>query len=300
MSAPVRIDTTHRASGSVSASNHRFAGAIVVGVDDVVVLGVRHDDEDHRVGDSLLLRLQPGRVDVVASLPWPAKAISALVDGRFLVVDGADSLHVVDSHAGPVLLRSGVRALRDGVVLGHDGDVARAVCDAGVVVLVPCGHVDGGAVIGTSTTPGTILIGARNGSVVELGEAGEERWRAAPADASSFKDPVDAVALVDGVVAIAAGCCLQVGPRRYVLKRPASSLAQWQGQWFVGSTAGGLSVVDDDEPVVRTLRPSLRAHQLLVADDGLVIVSDLFVATSTDGLDFFSRDLSAFVRLAAR
>ena len=51
---------------------------------------------------------------------------------------------------------------------------------------------------------------------------------------------------------------------------------------------------------MRTLRPSLRAHQLLVADDGLVIVSDLFVATSTDGLDFFSRDLSAFVRLAAR
>jgi len=299
VSAPVSPDTSRRASGS-SVTTHRFAGAVAVGIDDVVVLGVRADDDDPRFGDSLLLRLRPGHVDVVASLPWPARAISALPDGRFLVVDAVDSLYVVDGHTAPVLLRSGVRALHDGVILGHDGDVSRAIVARGAVFLLPRGHVDGARVLGSTTTPGTILIGAVDGSVVELDEQGQERWRAAPLDASSTGAPVDAVALVDGVIAIAAGRCLQVGPRRSVLPQPASSVARLGSRWFVGTTSSGLFVVDDDEDRVAALRPSLRAHQLVVVDDGLVVVSDLFVATSMDGVDFFSRDLSAFVRLAAR
>ena len=34
--------------------------------------------------------------------------------------------------------------------------------------------------------------------------------------------------------------------------------------------------------------------------NGLLIVSDLFIATSDDGLDFVSRDLASYVRLAEK
>ena len=298
MSAPISPETSHRAGGAGGVLSHRFAGVVVAGsVNDLVVLGVRSDDEDHRAGDALLLRLRPGRADVVANVPWPARAVSALGDGRYLVVDAADSLQVVDGHTAPVLLRSGVRALRDGVVLAHDGGVFRVAVLDGAVVLLPRGCVSGGCVLGASTAS-TILVGASDGSVVEFDDAGHERWRAAPDDASVDGAAVDAVALVDGVVALAAGRCLQVGPRRYALKQPASSVARFHDRWYVGSTTGGLLVVDDNDDEVRSLRPSLRAHQLVVAIDGLVVVSDLFVATSTDGDDFSSRDLSALVRLA--
>ena len=45
-------------------------------------------------------------------------------------------------------------------------------------------------------------------------------------------------------------------------------------------------------------RPSLRAHTLAVRGGVLAVASDLFVATSDDGLDFSTRDLTSFVRLA--
>ncbi|HEY1100364.1 MAG TPA: hypothetical protein VGF99_15605 [Myxococcota bacterium] len=299
MSAPLLSLTAPK-----SGLEHRYAAVVADGVDDVIALCVRRDDDDHKKGDSLLLRLRPGRADVVATLPFVARAVSRAGhdERRFLVVDAADSLFVVVAGVGaPTLLRSGVRDLKDGVVLGADGSIARVVDDdEGRVVLAPRGSVAGAVVVGTTTTPGTILLGCADGSVVEIEDVvvdvgtAKERWRAAATDTSSDGGPVDAVALVDGVVAIAAGRCLQVGPARHVLVQPANALACVGDRWFIGTSAG-LFVVDEGR--VMPLRPSLRAHHLVAVRDGLVVVSDLFVAGS-DGVDFAVRDLSAFIRVA--
>ncbi len=290
-----------------AGTRHRYADAVVVeGIDDVIALCVRSDEDDPRRGDAVLLRLRPGRSDVVASVPWPARAVSVLGDGRFLVVDLADSVHVVDADRGgpPVLLRSGVRAVRGEIVLAHDGQVLQARSVGDEVVLSVVGQVAGGCVLGASSAD-RVVVGTVGGSVVELDHHGHEYWRAAPGDASAEGAAVDAAAIVDGVVVIAAGHCLQIGPRRLRLPHRAAAVARCGQRWFVSSVVSGLMVVDDltDDghgDVVRVLRPSLRAHHLIGTDAGLVAVGDLFVATSSDGYDFFSRDLSAFVRLANR
>ena len=67
----------------------------------------------------------------------------------------------------------------------------------------------------------------------------------------------------------------------------------------LGSPSAGLFTLDDDDHRVSLWRPSLRAHQVLRLHDGIVAVSDLIVATSDDGADIVSRDLTGFMRLAA-
>jgi hypothetical protein len=53
-----------------------------------------------------------------------------------------------------------------------------------------------------------------------------------------------------------------------------------------------------EDGVVMPKKPSLRAHSLVARHGTLVAASDLFIATSDDGLDFLTRDLAPFVRLA--
>lgn len=248
---------------------HRFGAACAVDVNDVYVAGVRYDDDDPLVGDSLLARLRPGRLEAVARFDGIVRAVAKAQRGVVVLV--GDTLK---DTAGAVV-KSGVADLTTtaGGALALCGDDVVDVDTGGTVCRAKDAIGLRGGVV--RTAHGVVAL---DGSVVVEGA-------------------VDAAAVVDDRVAFARGKELVVGAARYPMPWPVQTIAAACGKVFVGSKLGGLGVVDVDEARVVPLRPSLRAHQLLPVAGGLVVVSDLLLATTDDGQDFISRDLTPMVRL---
>jgi hypothetical protein len=291
--APVSSEASRRATGTpVGVGRHHFASVCASTTKTLIVLGVRTDDERPTVGDAIVLRLQPGRMDAVVSLPTAGRMIAAC-DAGLLVVDANDVLWSVQAHSDPVEVGSSIRAIANhGVVIDNNGGVWRYSCDG---TAVSWGTIPGAHVLG-HTTSTTAIVGTADGRVVEIEANGNQQELLSVGISISALSPSQPLVVGTGkrVIVVDAGGAQQT----FSVPHEVSSVCSWRGRVFIGSTVGGLYHVD--EGVVRALRPSLRAHQLLPLPDGLIAVSDLFVAT-TDALDddFLSRDLSAFVRLAS-
>jgi hypothetical protein len=291
--APVSSEASRRVTGTpVGVGRHHFASACASTTQTLIVLGVRSDDERPTVGDATVLRLRPGSMEAVVSLPTAGRAIAAC-DGGLLVVDAHDALWSVEPNRTPVELCGGVRAVaNDGVVIDNNGGVWRYSCDG---TAASWGIIPGAHLVG-HTTSTTAIVATTDGRVVEIEANGHQRELLAVGTSISALSP--SLPLVVGTGKRVIVVDERGAQQAFSLPHDVSSVCSWRGRVFIGSTVGGLYHVDDG--VVRALRPSLRAHQLLPLPDGLIAVSDLFVAT-TDALDddFLSRDLSAFVRLAS-
>jgi hypothetical protein len=299
VSAPLSAQTSRTAirAGSVT---HRYAGATGTSINSLHVIGVRCDDEDHAVGDAAVLAMGPGRAALVARLPFTVVAVGhsaravlgldthgqlwRIVDGRVDAIDGADGVVQV---VGAFVRRT------DDTVWRVDDDGALQPVAQHVRAM---GQADNEGIVGLQLdeAAGTGLM------AVCRDRRGDEHARMAlpPIDGT-----ITVIAADGGELGIVAGRTLVLGQRatgevrRLRLDGDVTCLARLAQRWFLGSKAG-LFTLDDDDDRVRLWRPSLRAHQLLRVADGLVLVTDLFVATSDDGIDVASRDLSSFVRLA--
>lgn len=254
---------------------HRFASACARDLNDIFVVGVRFDDDEPGMGDSLVVRLRPGRVEAVAAISGIARTIG-FCGNDVVVLDDGNALRNVNRE---VVLDSVTDLYDDGKrLLALRGDDVVDVATRATVARAP----------GAVSLRGGVVRTTRG--VTDL----------------------DGNALVSGVVDIACqsgkslayvrGRTLTIDGTTLALPWNAHSLARVFNKWFIGSHQGGLAVVDDGKVV--PLRPSLRAHQLTLVGPpqktGLLIVSDLFVALSDDGVDFVSRDLAPFVRLAEK
>lgn len=259
---------------------HRFAGAAARSLDDIVAVGVRFDDDDPSFGESLAVRLRPGRIEPIAPISGPVKTV-ALLQRDVVVVDHRGVLKKVTGEA----LLEGVKDLHDDgqrLLALQGDDVVDVASRATVARVKDAVSLKGG------------LVRAAHG-VFDL-----DGVRVVDGAVDAVSRAVLSGGGVD--VAVARGKVLTVNNKQLPLPFVVQSLCKAAGRWFASSKQGGLVVVDLSEGagVVRPLRPSLRAHQLTAVGDGLLVVSDLFVATSDDGVDFVSRDLAPYVRLAEK
>lgn len=284
---------------------HRYAGATGVSITNLLVVGVRCDDDDPSIGDATLFTMRPGRADAVARIPFPVVSVGSSGDA-VLLLDGHGRLWRTDA-VGATAIASAVDEAGPDVVqvVGswvrrRDGTVVR-VDDAGGLVAISTGarvigQADHGVVVAVeSLSSGGLVAVGRDG-------VGVAQWRTT---LPVVDDDVVAVAADGDALAVVAGRMLVVGQRatgafrRLPLTADVVSLARLGTRWVLGSPSAGLFSLDDDDDRVSLWRPSLRAHQVLRLQDGIVAVSDLFVATSDDGADIVSRDLTGFMRLAA-
>ncbi|EFX60001.1 LOW QUALITY PROTEIN: hypothetical protein DAPPUDRAFT_279933, partial [Daphnia pulex] len=170
--APVSSEASRRATGTpVGVGRHHFASACATTAHHLVVLGVRSDDERPTVGDAMVLRLRPGTVDAVASLPTVGRTLAASGAGLF-VVDVNDVLWSVRPDSEPVELRYGIRALANhGIVVDSDGGVWRCTCDG---TAQSWGTVAGAHLLGP-VTEDRAIVGTTDGRVVEVDANGRQR-----------------------------------------------------------------------------------------------------------------------------
>jgi hypothetical protein len=276
---------TDKSAHRPRAHGHRYADAIVDGI-DVVAVGVRYDEDAPDTGDSLVVRLRPGRVDPVGGCGGVARAV--------VVVDGAPHVLVAEHRL--------VRLDGDRATVVRDDVVDLVVHGAGALTLDTAGTI---ATLGAATTVLGKVAGARHvasdgervvvateGAVVDVhGKRVVERAGSGVALAG------DDVAVIDGktLIVTRAGAS-----KTFAVAHELHSVALFARHVFVGSRAAGLFVLVDGDDRVRPLRPSLRARSLRVVGGRLVVASDLLVATSDDGEDFVTRDLAGFVRLAEK
>ena len=304
MSAPLASKKS-RSVLRAGSLTHRYAGATGTSITNLLVVGVRCDDDDPSIGDATLFTMRPGRADAMARIPFPVVSLGSsgdavlLLDGhgrlwRTDAVDATASVSAVDE-AGPDVVQ-----VVGPWVRRRDGTVVR-VDDAGAVVAI----TTGARVIGQAEHGVVVAVESRSsGGLVAVGRdgVGVEQWRIT---LPVVDDDVVAVAADGDALAVVAGRMLVVGQRatgafrRLPLTADVVSLARLGTRWVLGSPSAGLFSLDDDDDRVSLWRPSLRAHQVLRLHDGIVAVSDLFVATSDDGIDLVSRDLTGFMRLAA-
>jgi len=287
MSAPLSSVAGHAAlrAGAVA---HRYGGVVGAVGGSLVAVGVRCDDEDHRIGESTLVRLSPGKVEAIARLPFSVFAAGGdverplLLDHEGRLRDKGGSVVIDDVRAiiGHAVLRNpgALHDARDGrhiasgvFAVGQDDDGYVAAVDSGLVfftasfkergrlALAPLGAVvavcGGGPFIGLLVERTLVIVDRPTGHVTRAALPSEGR-------------------------------CIARAPRRFL----------------IGGRAG-LCARDDDDDRVRPFRPSLRAHQVTWTGPGdarsrLVVVADLFIATSEDGEDLATRDLSGYVRIA--
>lgn len=283
MSAPVGPRTSHTAlrAGAVA---HRWAGVTGTDVDVLCAVGVRSDEEDRRVGESIVLDLARGRVTTRTRLPFAVMAVGGTASAP-LFLDGHGGLWRLDGDTPQQRLDHVVRVVGglaltdDGRVVAVDGAAdrvlatgARGLGDGLIVVDDGVLLVDDG-VVGRRiawTPPATVTACHRDGDAIAV--YGDQRL--------FVLDATRPEPLVRSVPGPAVAHCVARAP----------------GRWLLGCSVGGLLALDDDDDALRVRRPSLRAHQILRIGSGFAAVSDLLIATSDDGVDWLGRDLTSVVR----
>jgi len=275
------------------ALGNRYADAAVEG-GELVVVGVRFDEDDPDAGESVVVRLRPGRSEAVGRADGIARALVFVQGVAHVLLEGGRFARADDDRG--VTVRDGVLdvvAHGDGVLLlGDDGVVRRASFDAstGTAVLTERGAaVTGPRRLASDHQRVVVLTGQ---SVVDdVGRTLLARGGAAVAVAG------DVLAVIDGKeLVVARGDTVRV----FSVAHELHSVAVFGDRIFVGSRAAGLFVLADSDDRVRPLRPSLRARALRVDAGRLVVAADLLVATSDDGDEFATRDLAGFIRLAEK
>lgn len=285
MSAPVGHHTSHTAlrAGAVA---HRWAGVVGEHADALCAVGVRCDEDDRRVGESLVVELGPGRLTPRARLPFVVEGVAGTArmpllrdaHGVLWRLDGDTPVHVLD---GVVAIHADLALTRDGrvIAVATDGTLreltvgVRGLGDGVIVVDDGLLLIDHG-VVGRKvawTPPSTVTACHRRGDAIAV--AGDDRLFVLDAGGAS--------PLVRAVPGPALVHCLARAPDR----------------WLLGCTVGGLLALEDGDDAIAVKRPSLRAHQLVrLGDGGFAAVSDLFIAISDDGVDWLGRDLAGLVR----
>jgi hypothetical protein len=278
--------TSEKAPHRPRAHGHRYADAVKVG-GDLVAVGVRYDEDAPDTGESLVVRLRPGRVEPLGHCDGVARALVVahgaphvlLADGRLVRLDGdttvplrADVIDIVDVGDDVLVL-----------------DAAGTVTTLGAPSTV-LGSLPGGTRLASDGA--RVVVATENGVFDIDGTRVVDRGGNAVAVAGSRVAVVHEKSLV---VVDGAG-----RPTVFSVSHELHSVACFAGRVFVGSRAAGLFVLVDGDDRVRPLRPSLRGRTLRVAGGALAVASDLLVATSDDGEDFDARDLAGFVRLAEK
>jgi hypothetical protein len=287
-----------KAAHRIRALGNRYADACLVD-GDIVAMGVRYDEDDPVVGDSLVVRLRPGRAEALGHCSGIARSLA--------VVDGVP--HVLRSDGQLLRLHNGAATLlRDGVLdLVAHGEQALTLDADGVVALLGAtpatalGRVDGATLLASDGR--RVVLATRDGVVTLDGDPTDGSTTARTASALTNGPPV-ALAVAGDVIAAVVESSLSIAQgtnvRRFNVGHPLHSVACFAGRVFAGSRTAGLFVLVDGDDRVRPLRPSLRARSLRVSGGRLVVAADLLVAVSDEGDDFVSRDLAAFIRLAEK
>jgi hypothetical protein len=277
--------TPDKAAHRVRAHGHRYADAVLFD-DDVIAAGIRYDEDAPDVGETLVVRLRPGRVEPIGGCDGVARAV-VLVDGVVHVLLADRRLVRLDDDKATVV--------RDDIVdAAPHGEGAVALDAAGNVALLGASATILGAVAGGSRVASDgqrVVVASSDGVFDVAGRRLLARGGTAVAVAG------DRIAVVDGrdVHVVRGGTTVNFG-----VAHELHSVALVDGRLFVGSRAAGLFVLVDGDDRVRPLRPSLRARALHAFGPRLIVASDLLVATSDDGEEFVARDLAGFVRLAEK
>ncbi len=283
MSAPVGPHTSHTAlrAGAVA---HRWAGVVGEHVETLCAVGVRCDEEDRSIGESIVLELGHGRITARTRVPFAVRAVAGTARSPLLLderaglwrLDGDAPRQVLDE----VIAVHGTLALtRDRRVVGLDGDAPR------VLATDARGLGDGVIVVDDGLW------------FVDHGHLGRKVAWAPPTmvTACHRRDNTIAVAGDQQLFVLDAGRASPV-VRTLPTRAVVHCLARAADRWLLGCTTSGLAALEDDDDAIAVKRPSLRAHQILRFDDGHAAVSDLLVATSDDGVDWLGRDLTSVVR----
>lgn len=276
---------------------------------DQWALAVRFDEEDDAAAESFLVKLTQGKAEIVDHLPGAATALAASSEGKVFILDDRGQL-LVGGRKHKLAAPRALTWLGDGVVLAG-ADRLWLFSSDGVQVR------EGPAVAARclASSSAGLLAAIDDGSVCffadapSAGAAARGQRLALGALPAGSTGPIAALSLDDdGQVAAACGRTVLLGDVRAGTLAPLltapfeiHAIALHQRRLLLASRAHGLFAVDlavDADRRVMPFRPSLRAHTLAVRAGLLVVASDLFVATSDDGLDFLTRDLTSFVRLA--
>lgn len=286
-------------AGTLSAKNrarsiaHRWGPITVIDKQgpQLAALAIRFDEEDRDTAETFLLRLGPGRAEAVDGMLGAAVGVACSTQGTLFVLDARAVVHA----AGRRHKLAGAAAIAadgDGIVVAGDQKLWR---------------FDGS---GERVEPGakvraTHLSSSRAGLLAALYDGGVAFVHGDEVTAVPLTDargPITAIHVDDdGRILAAAGSAVLAGDAGGL--RPIASasfeidaVASFGGRQFIGSRLAGLCVVEDG--VVHKLRPSVRAHHLETKHGLLVAAAPLCMATSDDGVDFLTRDLAPFVRIA--
>ncbi len=269
----------------------RWGPAVPVSLTEQLALGVRYDEEAEHIAETFVVRLGPGKLEVIDQLLGVAPALVACANGMLMVLDGREVVHV-DGRKHKLASPRTMVPYRDGALLAAAdrlwvfppgggspergprrsvrmlacaGDTVAAVSDNGDLL---CGPL-------TDLRPVTVEGGA---PVTALALDGAQRITAAAGRTLLAGD--------------ASGMCA-------VAQAPFEihAVARFGERLLFSSRAFGLFHVDDDGRPA-PLKPSLRAHTLTVNAGVLLAASNLFLGVTDDVIDWSIRDLAAFTRAA--
>lgn len=272
---------------------HRWGPIAPVSSTEQLAVGIRFDEDEGAAVDSFLLRLSPGELQLVEHLPGLVAALTISRAGRAFLI-GTDGVLVSEGRRHAV---SGAHALAP---LGDE--VAVAAADRLWVASGDGSHVAPGlelrARLITPIADGIVL--ATDEERLLWTDGSRQREVALPPGLR-----ISALGADDtGRIVVVAGRDVLFGDLERVVpvaKAPfdVQCAAVYQGRVLLASRARGLFVwAPDQGDVVAPLKPSLRAHTLVVRAGQLAVASDLFCATSDDGVEFLTRDLARFMRVA--
>ncbi len=272
---------------------HRWGPAAVVSAagPQLIALGIRFDEEDLPTSETFVMRLGPGKADAVDGMVGTAQAVAVTPAGAVFVLDARGTLSVAGKRhqlPGGCALAADV----DGVWVAGDTRLHRFSA-AGE----PLGDVHNASALLLSSSPVGLLCATANHRLALL-KSGALADVPQPASAHG----PSAIHLdVDGTITAAFGTAIIQGTSAGVVVMATSTfhidaIARFKGRTFAASKVHGLCVVS--EGAVHKLRPSIRAHTLTANDDVMVASAALCLATTDDGVEFLTRDLAPFVRIA--
>lgn len=269
----------------------RWGPAVPLSLTELRALGVRFDEEAEHIAETFVVQLLPGKLEVIDQLLGEAPALVMGADGKLLVLDGRQVVHVdgrkhklasprtMVPYRGGALLAAADRLWvfppggaspergprRSARLLACAGDTVAAVADNGDLL---CGPL-------TDLRPVTVEGGA---PITALALDAEQRIVAAAGHTLLAGD--------------ASGVCV-------VAQAPFEihAVARFRERMLFSSRAFGLFCVGDDGRPA-PLKPSLRAHTLTENAGVLLAASDLYLGVTDDVVDWLTRDLAPLTRAA--